>query len=195
MVDDQTDQAAGDLGTGPGSAAPTAVDGPGGAVGTAPEGAVGAEHLCPWCSADLGDGEVDRCPSCGAVLTGDPDVSVPGVTTLDEEVARIAERRPTTPKRTFFSLLITRDPQIEESGVLPSSGEALDPPSAEVRREMRRLRAELDEAAAAELAHVEAPDPGLDIGHGEQPATPVERGREPATYPGTGDDPGRAGSV
>jgi hypothetical protein len=112
---------------------------------------VAGPHACPWCSADLGGPGVDRCPACGAHLTGDPDASIPGVTSLDPEIVRRAASPASAPKRRFIGFL--GDPQPDAINALrASSVEALAPPSAEVRLEMRRLRAELDAVAAAAQA-------------------------------------------
>jgi hypothetical protein len=114
-----------------------------------------SEHLCPWCSADLGGPEPDRCPACGARLMEDPDATIPGVTTVDPAAVRKAASWSPAPKRRFLGLLVDAEP-VQESGVRPSSAEALAPPSAEVRREMELLRAELAAAAAAEAERIAA---------------------------------------
>jgi len=112
--------------------------------GTAPD--VSREHHCTWCSADLADLAPDRCPACGAVLAGNPDALVPGVTTVDPAAVRRAARWAPAPKRRFFGLLGETRAEQEENGLHAPSSEALDLPSAEVRTEMLRLRAELEEA-------------------------------------------------
>jgi hypothetical protein len=143
------------------------------------------EHLCPWCSADLGTGEPDRCPACGARLAEDPDTSIPGVTTVDPAAVRRAAHWSPAPKRRFMGLLADAEPN-QESGVRPSSAEALAPPSPEVRREMDLLRAELDAAAAAEAEQIAA----AEAAEAAQVAAEMEAARTAAEAAAARNHPG-----
>jgi hypothetical protein len=120
----------------------------------------GGEHHCPWCSVTLGSSVPDRCPSCGAVLVEDPDTSVPGLTAVDPDAVKRAATWERTRQRSSIRDLFEVDRgEAEESGVQPSSIEALDPPSMAIRVEMARIKAELEAAAehdAAELAALQA---------------------------------------
>jgi hypothetical protein len=113
---------------------------------------------CPWCSASLDEPSPERCPACGARLVEDVETAIPGVTTLDPALLRAAQAAAaaaSTPKRGFFRPRV--DPVRDETADLgPASLDALAPPSRAVLEEMRRLRAELDEAAAAAEAAAEA---------------------------------------
>ena len=115
------------------------------------------DRLCPWCSIDLGGDSPDRCPSCGAALVEDPAASVPGVTTVDPEAVRRAATWQRVRKRATLRGLLDGDRDEElDSGVRPSSLEALDPPSVQVLLEMQRLREELQAAATREALEQEA---------------------------------------
>jgi hypothetical protein len=104
---------------------------------------------CPWCSAPLGSVAPERCPTCGAGLVEDPEASVPGVTTIDPEaVRRAASWERIRRGASFRSFFESNREEMPIAEVVPSSLSALGPPSAEVRQEMQRLRAEL--AATAE---------------------------------------------
>jgi len=127
-----------------------------GAAGPEPS-SLAATRMCPWCSVELGSATPARCPSCSAVLIEDPEASVPGVTTVDPEaVARAATWERVRRRSSFRGFLEGDRDEATESGVRPSSLAALDPPSAELRLEMGRLRAELNAAAEAEAQELEA---------------------------------------
>jgi hypothetical protein len=130
---------------------------------------VQAGMACPWCSADLGAGQPERCPSCGAALVEDPEAMVPGVTTVDPEaVARAATWERIRKRATFRGFLAADRDAPSDSGVVPSSLAALAPPSPELRLEMERLRLELEEAAEREAQELEA----LTAAATAEPATP-----------------------
>jgi hypothetical protein len=116
-----------------------------------------APRICPWCSVQLGPSPPDRCPSCGAGLVEDPEAAVPGVTTVDPEAVRRAATWERVRKRATLRGFLEPDrDETAESGVRPSSIEALAPPSAELRQEMSRLREELEAAAEREARDLEA---------------------------------------
>ena len=109
--------------------------------------------LCPWCSAPLGSVAPERCPTCGAGLVEDPEASVPGVTTIDPEaVSRAASWERIRRGASFRSFFESSREEMPIGEVEPSSLSALGPPSAEVRREMERIRAELAATAEREAA-------------------------------------------
>jgi hypothetical protein len=113
---------------------------------------------CPWCSAPLGTVAPERCPTCGAGLVEDPEASVPGVTTIDPEaVSRAASWERIRRGASFRSFFESNREEMPTGEIEPSSLSALGPPSAEVRREMERLRAELAATAERE-AELEALD-------------------------------------
>ena len=100
------------------------------------------ERVCLWCMAALPDGDPDRCSSCGARLEEvEPGIEIPGVTALAPEVARIVQV--VAAKQAVRSDMrppVLRLGEQEEHA-------ALEPPSPDVLREMRRL--ELEAAAQA----------------------------------------------
>lgn len=124
---------------------------------------------CPWCSAVLADPPPDRCPGCGAqIAESDPAAVIPGVTELDPEAARAAgeaARRIERAGRSLFGWSGQVASLPADRAPLPSPG-ALAPPSEEVRREMARLRPELD--AMDRLGGPGEPEPG-----GPEPGDPA----------------------
>ncbi len=112
-----------------------------------------AGPTCPWCSAALDTPMPRRCPACGAGLVEDPETSIPGVTTLDPALLRVAKSAAAQPqKRGFFRPRLDPARETDVADLGPPSLDALAPPSRAVLEEMHRLRVELDEAAAAEAA-------------------------------------------
>ena len=119
---------------------------------------------CMWCSAELPSTSEVTCPTCGATLIGEGDNQVPGVTAIDAE-AIIRAGRDTKPRQRsrLMSWLSGEYPEEDR----PAPPGSLDPPSADVRREILRLELEAQvanlqaeaEAMAAEQA-VDAVDAG-----------------------------------
>jgi hypothetical protein len=107
----------------------------------------------------------------------DPEASVPGVTAIDPEaVRRAASWERIRQGATIRDLFEPSPGEAAESGVQPSSMEALDPPSTEIRLEMARIRAELEAAAEREAGEptgvdADAGSSGAMAGT-EPPATP-----------------------
>lgn len=124
------------------------------------------ERVCPWCMTPLPEGDTDRCSSCGAQLEEvEPGVEIPGVTALAPEVARIVQV--VAAKRAVRSderPPVLRLREQEEHA-------ALEPPSPDVLREMRRL--ELEAAAQAARA-AEVSGAGEVSGPGGAPAPDEE---------------------
>jgi hypothetical protein len=115
---------------------------------------------CPWCSAAV-PVESSTCPSCGAALRDAADGDIAGVTQLDPSA--LLRTRRAKPRGLAAWLIGEREEEVESIG-------RVEPPSAEVRAEMRRLEiaaieAELDAKTAAAEANREL---GID---GEAPAT------------------------
>lgn len=144
-----------------------------------------------------------RCPACGAGLVEDRDASIPGVTTLDPALLRVAQAvAAQPPKRGFFQARLDPVQETDAAGLGPASSDALAPPSRAVLEEMRRLRAELDEAAAAEAAAaaalLAAAGQTRAVKGDEPAATEAERTAAPApvfppgAHPGSEDPAGRA---
>jgi hypothetical protein len=104
-----------------------------------------AVSRCQWCSAELPNPDVDRCPSCGAPLASSSasEAQLPGVTTLDAEAIVRARAEVSRPRSRILSF-ITGDMPPETGG--PASAESLAPPSDDVRREMLRLQLEAERA-------------------------------------------------
>ena len=117
--------------------------------------------VCPWCSAALPASDLDRCPSCGAALHESAEGPVPGVTQIDVD-AVISARTPVQRSRGLIGWLAGEyEPEPEQE-----KAEGLEPPDAEVRREMLRMELEALEAEVHSRqveAVVEAVEAGVDI--------------------------------
>ena len=102
---------------------------------------------CMWCSAVLPSNSEVNCPTCGATLIGEGDNQVPGVTAIDAEAIIRAGRDAKPRQRSrLMSWLSGEYPEEDE----PAPPGSLEPPSADVRREMLRLELE------AEVANLQA---------------------------------------
>jgi hypothetical protein len=126
-----------------------------------------APVVCTWCSAPLSTPEPDRCPSCGAILTGELAEPLPGITAIDAKA--LVRGAPTTvrPKSRLLSWINGDYP---EDAISPADAKALELPDPAVKREMLRLELEGEVAnlkaqadalvaeAAAEGRVVELPD-------------------------------------
>jgi hypothetical protein len=101
---------------------------------------------CPWCSTTVTPGTA-TCPNCGAVLEGDEETVLPGVTAVDDKVLR-GETKPQ--QRSRLLSWISGDYDEPEGAGAPVDASAIAPPDAAVQREMRRL------AIEAEVANLQA---------------------------------------
>src|SRR4051812_31419628 len=99
---------------------------------------------CPWCSAQLASRTAPNCSSCGAVLTGEPDTALPGVTAVDAEAIVRAARVATPARRSRLLSWISGDDAPEDE--TPAEPGSLAPPPPDVRREMMRLALEAEGA-------------------------------------------------
>ena len=109
--------------------------------------------VCPWCSAALPEPAPEACPRCGARLASDGADPVPGVTAIDAEAVLRSARASTRPRGGLLSWIGGSD---EDSGPPPPRG-SLDPPSADVLEEMRRLALEAELASLrAQVSEIEA---------------------------------------
>jgi len=102
---------------------------------------------CMWCSAELPSDHETTCPTCGATLVGEGDSQVPGVTAIDAEAIIRAGRDVKPRQRSRLMSWISGEYPEDEAPAPPGS---LDPPSADVRREMLRLELE------AQVANLQA---------------------------------------
>jgi hypothetical protein len=137
---------------------------------------------CPWCSTPVASPDAITCGVCGATLTADAEVEIPGVTAIDAQHAMRAAA-PRKVRRTFGALFVGRDDEIPP----PSEVElpALAPPDADVRREMLRIQldaelANLTARAAALAAERGIVIPGPPAGAREPDASPDSAGPPPA---------------
>ena len=96
---------------------------------------------CPWCSTSVTP-ETATCPSCGAILLGDEEPVLPGVTAIDDKVIR-GETRPQQRSRllSWISGDYVEEPPTE------TDAQAIAPPDPEVQREIRRLELEAEVAS------------------------------------------------
>jgi hypothetical protein len=116
---------------------------------------------CPWCSTSVTP-ETESCPSCGAVLIGDEDSVLPGVTAVDDKVRRGETR---TQERSRLLSWISGEYSEEAAAVADS--QAIAPPDPEVQREIRRLQLEAEIAnltAEVQARRVEAVADVIDEG-------------------------------
>ena len=97
------------------------------------------ETVCMWCSAPLASPDLERCPSCGAILTGDLAEPLPGVTAVD--AAALVRGTPTSvrPRNRLLSWISGDYP---DEALTVADTKALEPPDPAVRREMLRLELE-----------------------------------------------------
>jgi hypothetical protein len=114
--------------------------------------------VCQWCNADLPSADVDRCPSCKVALKPvEGHREVPGLTTASSEtlaaIQRIEIQRQTAsvnlmrPDGTVDPDLITvHELPVSAELLGPETAESYQPPSAEVREMMRRIKWEAFEA-------------------------------------------------
>ena len=109
---------------------------------------------CPWCSAELPEGDVVRCPACHAQLRSDQDAKVPGLTeVLPVSVAKAQGQD--SPKRN--RLLSWISGEVDSGADAPEIPiEAVAPPPLDVRREMLRLQLEAEGILTADGVDDEA---------------------------------------
>jgi hypothetical protein len=107
------------------------------------------DQICPWCSTQV-TADTATCPTCGAVLKGDEDTILPGVTAVDDKVLRGETAKPQQRSR-LLSWISGEYDEPESTKVEPG---AIAPPDPEVQREIRRL--ELEAEVANLQAEVEA---------------------------------------
>jgi hypothetical protein len=124
---------------------------------------------CMWCSAELPSDHETTCPTCGATLIGEGDSQVPGVTAIDAE-AIIRAGRDTKPRQRsrLMSWISGEYPEQDQ----PDPPGSLEPPSADVRREMLRLELEAQVANLQAEASVIAAEQAVDaVDSGATPET------------------------
>jgi hypothetical protein len=100
--------------------------------------------VCPWCSTSVTP-QTETCPTCGAVLIGDEETVVPGITAVDEKIVR-GETRPQDRSR----LLSWISGEYADESTTEAEAQAIAPPDPAVQREIRRLQLE------AEIANLTA---------------------------------------
>jgi hypothetical protein len=113
----------------------------------------GQTTTCPWCSSTV-PVEAVTCPSCGAQLREAAEGEVLGVTQIDPSaVSRVRRVKP----RRLTSWLTGDVPAEDEE-----TGGKIEPPTADVRREMLKMElaaidAELEAKAAQAAANEKLP--------------------------------------
>ena len=121
---------------------------------------------CMWCSAELPSDHETTCPTCGATLIGEGDNQVPGVTAIDAEAIIRAGRDAKPRQRSRLMSWISGEYPEDEAPAPPGS---LDPPSADVRREMLRLELEAQVANAQAEVESMAADVAVERGRRIEP--------------------------
>jgi hypothetical protein len=104
-----------------------------------------SESVCPWCSATL-VANSPTCASCGAILEGEEDKDVPGLTAVDYAILR-GDKKPAPRNRLLSWISGDYNPDVASSA---TEAQALAPPDPEVQREIIRLELE------AEVANLQA---------------------------------------
>lgn len=102
--------------------------------------------VCPWCSAPLAAADETTCSSCGAILSSGEQPDLPGLTAVDP---RSFSSQKLERSRNKLLSWISGDYPPDETAT-PADAQAVAPPDAEVRREIRRLELE------AEVANLQA---------------------------------------
>ena len=146
-----------------------------GASAAAPES--GATSLCPWCSARI-PVEATTCPECHATVDRGLGEGTPisGLTQVSPELQAYSAQLQTKRKRTsLLRRVLGTEPQDTRLAFEPSSGNALLPPSPEVRAEMARIDGEIAMLAVAVEPLPAAPEPGP----ASEPGPAWEPGPEP----------------
>jgi hypothetical protein len=102
------------------------------------------ESVCPWCSAALA-ADAPVCSSCGAILTSDEEQDLPGLTAVDEKIAR-GEKRPASRSRllSWISGDYADDKPAVAGAETGAQAHALAPPDPDVQREILRLELEAE---------------------------------------------------
>lgn len=108
----------------------------------------GETVTCPWCSATVPAASA-TCPSCGAQLREAAEGDVLGVTQIDPAAVSRASR--VKPRGRLTSWLTGDSPAEQEAGG------KIEPPSADVKREMLKLElAAIDAELEAKAAQAQA---------------------------------------
>jgi hypothetical protein len=98
---------------------------------------------CVWCSAELPSDSETACPTCGAILIGEGETQVPGVTAIDAQ-AIVRSSHPKTKSRS--RLMSWLSGEYDEGSDKPVPPGSVSLPTPEVRREMLRLEIEAEVA-------------------------------------------------
>jgi hypothetical protein len=102
-----------------------------------PESAPAA--VCSWCSAPLTSPDLDRCPACGAILTGELAEPMPGITAVDPRALSRGTPATVRPRNRLLSWINGDYPEESQTA---SEAKAIEPPDPAVKREMLRLELE-----------------------------------------------------
>lgn len=121
-------------------------------------------HICPWCSTPIPPGAT-ACSKCGALVEGAVATEIPGVTVVDPE-ATLGPTPGVVPNPLSWLQA--------GSDVAPTSETAFQPPSEEVRLEMRKIELETQiENAGTEVMNPTG-DESLDAGEPSDEAIAAE---------------------
>jgi hypothetical protein len=169
-----------------------------------------AHPVCPWCSARLDPPDADACPACGAQLRSAATDEIPGVTVVDPEAVRrtVTVRQSggaglftwLTGDRDLVDAALAQQPPVRGAAPAadtgPANRDAVAPPDALLRREMRQVGREpdgLDVVEAADVADTPVAPDGPDelaqdvadasapSGVADAPGAPGGSGDHPAT--------------
>ncbi len=114
-------------------------------------------RICPWCSTEIPAG-AGACPNCGALVEGAAAPEIPILTVVDPAA---------TPRPDEGRIPDDLEPkawlQADDDGT-PASGTAFEPPSDEVRLEMRKMELEAEIINAGTLVMNPTGDESIEVG-------------------------------
>ncbi|HEU6439319.1 MAG TPA: hypothetical protein VFC12_02660 [Terriglobales bacterium] len=114
-------------------------------------------RICPWCSTEIPAG-AGACPNCAALVEGAVVTEVPGVTVVDPATA-LGPDEGLIPD--------DLDPKawlLADHDATSADDAALNPPSGEVRAEMRKMELEAEIVNAGTLVMNPTGDESIEVG-------------------------------
>jgi hypothetical protein len=114
-------------------------------------------RICPWCSTKIPAG-AGACPNCGALVEGAIVPEIPGVTLVDPK-ANLGPDEGRIPDDLDPKAWL----QADHDGT-PASDAAFDPPSEQVRLEMRKMQLEAEIVNAGTLVMNPTGDESIEVG-------------------------------
>ena len=120
-------------------------------------------RICPWCSTEIPAG-AGACPNCGALVEGAVVPETPGLTVVDPAATLGADEGHIPDDLDPKAWL-----QADHDGT-PATDAAFDPPSDEVRLEMRKMELETEIVNAGTSVMNPTGDESIEVGAPSQEA-------------------------